>query len=95
MFSRMLVDTNYSIGKRITIIVNQFKDKKNIEDLKFTELIWLNSAIGEVTEEMLEGFNCSRKELYEILGYCRKSVENYFYNCVEQNHAENALSEKS
>jgi hypothetical protein len=25
MFSRMLVDTNYSIGKRISMIVNQFR----------------------------------------------------------------------
>ena len=46
MFSKMLVDTNYSIGKRIAIVVNQFKDKKRIEEAKFSELVWLNQAIG-------------------------------------------------
>lgn len=30
MFSKMLVDTNYSMGKRIGLVVNAFKDKKKI-----------------------------------------------------------------
>jgi hypothetical protein len=32
----MLVDVNYSIGKRISLMINQFKEKKNIEEAKFS-----------------------------------------------------------
>jgi hypothetical protein len=53
MFSRMLVDTNYSIGKRMSMIINQFREKKSLDDIKFVEMIWINQAIGELTEEML------------------------------------------
>jgi hypothetical protein len=46
MFSRMLVDTNYSIGKRISMIVAQFREKKSLDDLKFAEMVWINQAIN-------------------------------------------------
>ena len=57
----MLVDKNYSIGKRMELIVSYFKEINSQKDKKMSHLLWLNQAISEITDEMLEGFNCSRK----------------------------------
>jgi hypothetical protein len=40
-----------------------------------------------VSDDLLQGFNCSRKELLEILAYCRKSVEQYFHNIHHQHQS--------
>ena len=61
MFSKMLVDKNYSIGKRMELIVSYFQEINSQKDKKMSHLLWLNQAISEITDEILEGFNCSRK----------------------------------
>ncbi len=40
---------------------------------------WIENMKNEVVEDMLEGFNCSRKELTQILCYCRIVVEEFLY----------------
>ncbi len=37
----------------MSMIINQFRGKKSLDDIKFVEMIWINQAISELTEEML------------------------------------------
>lgn len=87
MFSRMLVDGNYSLGQKMLSVLCKLKDEQRVEDCSKDDLYWLHEALSEVSTDLLQGFNCSRKELLEILAYCRKSVEQYFYNIHHQHQA--------
>jgi hypothetical protein len=40
---------------------------------------------------MLEGFNCSRKELTQILCFCRTIVEEFLYSRIFPSEAEQAV----
>jgi hypothetical protein len=48
---------------------------------------WLNQALNDISDTLLQGFICSKKELTSILAFCRQSVEEYFDNTHEQNNA--------
>lgn len=48
---------------------------------------WLYRGLEEISDDMLMSFNCSRKELLKILGYCRKNVEEYYYAAHLQSKA--------
>ena len=37
-------------------------------------------GIREITDDMLKGFNCTRKELLEILSHCRQAVEDFYHH---------------
>lgn len=80
MFSRMLVDANYTLGRKMQLVCERFNSEAQIEAASKDELRWLSEALSEMSRDLLQGFNCSRKELLEILAYCRKSVEEYFHN---------------
>jgi hypothetical protein len=83
----MLVDGNYSLGQKILSILSKFKDEEKIDSCSKDDLHWLHEALSEISDDLLQGFNCSRKELLEILLYCRKSVEQYFHNIHHQHQA--------
>jgi hypothetical protein len=42
----MLVDKNYSIGKRMELIISYFKEIEAQKDKKMSQLLWLNQAIS-------------------------------------------------
>jgi hypothetical protein len=87
MFSRMLVDSNYSLGKKMETVCDKYSGETQIASYSKDELRWLSSALAEMSKDLLQGFNCSRKELLEILAYCRKSVEEYFHTRHQQHTA--------
>lgn len=58
------------------------KKNKNIVDLPETEAFITVGCIQEITHDMLQGFNCTRKELLDILCHCRKSVEDYYHDRI-------------
>lgn len=89
MFSKMLVDSNYSLGQKILAVLNKFKGEERVENCSKDDIHWLHEALNEVSDDLLQGFNCSRKELLEILAYCRKSVEQYFHN-IHRQHQSNS-----
>jgi hypothetical protein len=37
-------------------------------------------GLKEVTDDMLKNFNCTRRELLEILCHCRTTVEDYYHD---------------
>ena len=84
MFRRMLVDSNYTLGKKMQVVCEKFYKDKQTSSASKDELRWLTAALAEMSKDLLQGFNCSRKELLEILAYCRKSVEEYFHTRHEQ-----------
>jgi len=87
MFSRMLVDGNYGLGQKMQAVSRRFKEEAKLETISKDDLMWLSEALNEISDDLLLGFNCSRKELLEILAYCRKSVEQYFHNTHQQGNA--------
>ena len=87
MFGRMLVEKNYTLGREIQEVGLRFEDEPQLEQCPRGELRWLAAALNEISDDLLEGFNCSRKELLEILAYCRKSVEVYFFTTHQQHQA--------
>lgn len=88
MFSRMLVESNYTLGKKILTVFNKLKSEQSMENCSKSDIHWLHTALNEISDDLLQGFNCSRKELLEILAYCRKSVEQYYYN-IHMQHQKN------
>jgi hypothetical protein len=63
MFSRMLVDSNYSLGQKIMSVLGKFKGEERVENCTKDDLHWLHEALNEISDDLLQGFNCSRKEL--------------------------------
>lgn len=63
MFSRMLVDSNYTLGKKMQTVCEKFNKEIQIEAASKQELKWLSHALSEMSRDLLQGFNCSRKEL--------------------------------
>lgn len=63
MFSRMLVDSNYTLGKKMQTVESKFKDETHIAASSKDEIRWLSAALAEMSKDLLQGFNCSRKEL--------------------------------
>ena len=87
MYSRMLVESNYSLAQKIAVVLNRYRNENRIENLSKEELRWLSDSMSEISDNLLQGFNCSRKELLEILSYFRKSVELFFHNLHHQSRA--------
>ena len=61
MFSRMLVDSNYTLGKKMHLVCDKFKNESSVSSASKDELRWLSAALAEISKDLLQGFNCSRK----------------------------------
>lgn len=46
MFSRMLVDSNYSLGQKILAVLAKFKGEERVESCTKDDLYWLHSALN-------------------------------------------------
>lgn len=42
MFSRMLVDGNYSLGQKMLLVLSKLKDEQRVEDCSKDDLYWLH-----------------------------------------------------
>lgn len=61
MYSRMLVESNYSLAQKIAVVLNRYRNENRIENLSKEELRWLSDSMSEISDNLLQGFNCSRK----------------------------------
>jgi len=61
MFSKMLVDNNYTLGKKMKIVCDRFNKDTQLVSSSKEELRWLSAALAEMSRDLLQGFNCSRK----------------------------------
>ena len=43
---------------------------------------WTEEMKNEMVQDLLKGFNCSRKELTEILPFCRSTIEEFLYSRI-------------
>ncbi len=57
----MLVDGNYSLGQKILAILQKLKEEESIASCHKKDIHWLHEALSEVSDDLLQGFNCSRK----------------------------------
>lgn len=78
MYHKMYVDRNYSMGRKMNKLVSNTKEQLNEHSNKQAAIII--GGLKEVTSDMLKSFNCTRKELLEILCHCRKTVEDYYHD---------------
>ena len=76
----------------MAIVCEKFNKDVELTSASKEELRWLSLALGEISRDLLQGFNCSRKELLEILAYCRKSVEEYFNTRHNQHIANKGIT---
>ena len=72
MFHKIFVDKNYSLGKKMQKFITEAPTLRSHNQLV--------GGLNELSDDMLQSFNCTRKELLSILCYCRKSVEDYYHN---------------
>lgn len=72
MYHKIFVDKNYSLGLKMRRLLEEGAEE--IGELPREEAMLVVGGIREITEDMLKGFNCTRKELLEILCHCRKTV---------------------
>jgi len=59
----MLVDSNYGLGKKMQTVCERFQKETHLEISSKEDLKWLSAALAEMSKDLLQGFNCSRKEL--------------------------------
>lgn len=78
MYHKIFVDRNYSMGRKMLKLVSTSKEQLHEHSNKEAAIII--GGLREVTEDMLKSFNCTRKELLEILCHCRKTVEDYYHD---------------
>jgi hypothetical protein len=81
MFGKMLLEPKYSIGKK----TYDFLESCSPNSVKKSDVEWLEHMKNEITVDMLRGFNCSRKQLNDILPYCKGVVEEFLYKRVYTN----------
>lgn len=79
MFGKMLLEEKYSIGKKTLEFVGLLRPLQRVarQDVR-----WIEEMKNEVSSDMLRGFNCSRKQLNEILPYCRTVIEQFMYERI-------------
>lgn len=77
MFHQIFCNTAYSMGKKIKVLMTKSKEfhKKGQKEKDSVAI----GCINEIGDEVLSNFNCSRKELSDILCFCRISVENCYH----------------
>lgn len=47
--------------------------------MDYEDVAWVEGLKSELIEDLLKDFNCSRKELLDILCFCGMAMENYLY----------------
>lgn len=77
MYSKMLLEENYSMGQKVNAFLSASNDSISLQNIE-----WIENVKNEMVSDMLEGFNCSRKELTQILCFCRTVVEEFLYSRI-------------
>jgi hypothetical protein len=77
MYSKMLLEEHYSMGQKVTSFLSVVSRTVSLQNIQ-----WIEEVKNEMVEDMLEGFNCSRKELTQILCFCRTVVEEFLYSRI-------------
>lgn len=62
MFGKMLLEEKYSIGKKTLEFVRVIKPIAGTRIDK-QDIVWIEEMKNEISDDMLKGFNCSRKQL--------------------------------
>ena len=81
MYHKIFTDKKYSIGRKMGRLLEEAGSEEIIGQQKTDSLIIIG-GIREITADMLKSFNCTRKELLEILCHCRKTVEDYYHDRI-------------
>ena len=61
MYHKIFVDRNYSLGLKMKRLLEE--GSENISEMAKEDARLAIGGIREITEDMLKGFNCTRKEL--------------------------------
>lgn len=78
MYGKMLLEQNYSIGKK----VSEYYLHELPSSIDYEDVVWVEGLKGELIEDLLKDFNCSRRELIDILCFCSMALENYLYDRI-------------